>query len=146
MAIGFETLRRWSAEEARLAIYRHFFDNLERGAAHIRSAEVEELLGMLADPFSSASATHNILTNADLKFAPAIGSDPDRSFELVQGTVGALTTDPDREVRRTAWESYADGAPGLCKNTMANASGAGVKQDVFRARARRYDSHRWKPR
>lgn len=139
MAIGFETLRRWSTEETRLAIYRQFFDNLERGAAHIRSSEVEELLGMLADPFSSASATHNILTNADLKFPPATGSDPEQSFELVQGTVGALTTDPDREVRRKAWEHYAD-AHLAYQNTMANCLIAGVKQQVFMSRARRYDS------
>jgi oligoendopeptidase F len=42
-------------------------------------------------------------------------------------------------VRRTAWESYADGHL-AAKNTMANALSAGVKQDVFRARARRYNA------
>jgi oligoendopeptidase F len=42
-------------------------------------------------------------------------------------------------VRRTAWESYAD-AHLAFKNTMANSLAAGIKQDVLRARVRRYDS------
>ena len=45
----------------------------------------------------------------------------------------------DREVRRTAWENYAD-AHLAFKNTMANNLAAGIKQDVLRARVRRYDS------
>jgi oligoendopeptidase F len=58
---------------------------------------------------------------------------------VTHGTLNALLHSPDREVRRTAWESYADGHLAY-KNTMANALAAGVKQDVFRARARRYSS------
>ncbi len=42
-------------------------------------------------------------------------------------------------MRRTAFESYAD-AHLAVKNTMANALSAGVKQDVFRMRARKYTS------
>jgi oligoendopeptidase F len=137
--LGFDLLSRWTEEDPRFAIYRHFFDNLERSAAHLRSSEIEELLGMLADPFDTASATHNILTNAELVFQPAVGSDPERRVELAQGTVSALVTDPDRNVRRTAWENYAD-AHLAFKNTMANCLAAGVKQQVFLSRARRYGS------
>ncbi len=139
VSLGFDLLRRWTKEEPRLAIYGQFFDDLERGAAHLRSSEVEELLGMLADPFGTASATHNILTNAELVFRPALGSDPERSMELAQGTVSALVTDPDRAIRRTAWENYAD-AHLAFKNTMANCLATGVKQQVFHSRARRYGS------
>ena len=60
-------------------------------------------------------------------------------FEVTHGALGALLSDADREVRRTAWESYAD-AHLAYKNTMANALAAGVKQNVFKARVRRYDS------
>ena len=42
-------------------------------------------------------------------------------------------------VRRSAWESYAD-AHLAARNTMASCLAAGVKQDVFTARARRYGS------
>ncbi len=136
LAIGFDTLRRWAAEEPRLTVYRHYFDQLERRQAHVRSAEVEELLGQVADPFFGASATHGILADADLTFRPArTATGAER--EVAQGTIDALLLEPDRELRRAAWESYAD-AHLAHKNTMANCLATGVKQNVFNARARRY--------
>lgn len=139
MQIGFDVLRSWQQSHAQLRIYAHYFDNLERMSAHVRSAEVEELLGQVEDPFRTAANTHGILTNSEIVFAPAKSADGAQYFEVTHGTLSALLHSPDREVRRTAWESYADGHLAY-KNTMANALAAGVKQDVFRARARRYTS------
>lgn len=138
LTIGFDKLRAWTQSEPRLAIYAHYFARLEQRAAHIRSAEVEELLSQLSDPFRTASETHGILTDAELKCAPARSSTGE-TFEVTQGTINALRTHTDREVRRTAFENYAD-AHLAFKNTMANCLAAGVKQDVFRMRARRYAS------
>ncbi len=136
LSIGLETLRRWVNAEPRLAIYAHYLDELESRQAHLRSTEVEELLGQVSDPFRTAAETHGILADADLTFKPARGADG-QSFEVGQGSIGALLNHADREVRRTAWESYTD-AHLAVKNTMANALLAGIKQDVFYARARRY--------
>ncbi|RIK37752.1 MAG: oligoendopeptidase F, partial [Chloroflexi bacterium] len=138
MEIGFDQLYTWIESELSLAIYRHYVERLEHNKAHVRSAEVEELLGQLGDPFQTASNTHGVLTNADLAFAPAETSGGD-AVEVGQGNIGALVTNADRTVRRTAWTNYAD-AHLAYKNTMANCLIAGVKQNVFRARARRYDS------
>ena len=41
LALGFPALRRWLAQEPRLAIYAHYVDALERKQEHVRSAEVE---------------------------------------------------------------------------------------------------------
>jgi oligoendopeptidase F len=138
LAIGFDTLRRWMDEQPGLAPFAHYFDQLERRQAHVRSAEVEQLLGQLRDPFSGARSIHGILTDADLRFAPAhtAAGDP---LDLAQGNISALLTSPDREVRRSAWESYADAHLSM-QNTMAACLATGVKQDVFLARARRYPS------
>jgi oligoendopeptidase F len=138
LAIGFDTLRSWMAEDPRLAPFAHYFDQLERRQAHVRSAEVEQLLGQLRDPFSGASGIHSILTDADLQFAPAHTAAGD-SLDLAQGNISALLTSPDRDVRRSAWESYADAHLSM-QNTMAACLATGVKQDVFMARARRYPS------
>ncbi len=139
MALGWEKLRRWVQENAQLAIYAHYFADLERQSAHIRSAEVEEVLGQVEDPFRTANATHGILANSELVFAPASSEDGQESFEVTHGSLGALLSHSDRTVRCTAWESYAD-AHLAFQNTMANSLAAGVKQDVFHARVRRYDS------
>jgi len=140
LAIDTETLFRWVREEPRLAIYAHYVDELGRRRPHVRSAEVEELLGQIMDPFHTATATHSVLADADLTFTPAHSSDREAEpIQVTQGNIDALLASPDRDARRTAWESYAD-AHLATKNTMANCLSTGVKQNVFRARARRYGS------
>ena len=138
LGIGFDTLRRWAQRDPRLAVYVHYFNRLERRQAHVRSAEVEEVLGLAIDPLSSASGTHGILADADLTFRPATDS-AGTEHQVAQGTVERLLQSPDRALRRSAWESYADAYLAL-KNTMANCLATGVKQNVFLARARRYPS------
>jgi oligoendopeptidase F len=138
LALGGETLRSWAQSDARLASYEHYFDQLARRVAHIRSAEVEELLGMVSEPFAAAAGTHGVLANADLRYTPARGG-AGETLEVTQGTVNALLSHADREIRRTAWESYAD-AHLAVQHTMASCLAAGVKQQVFQARARRYPS------
>jgi oligoendopeptidase F len=138
LSIGFETLRAWASTSPRLAMYGHYFDTLEKLQAHVRSAEIEELLGLVQDPFRTAGSIHGVLADTDLVFAPAHSSTGE-SIAIEQGNIDALLTDPDPEVRRTAFEGYADGHLAL-KNSMARCLAAGVKQDVFRARARRHSS------
>jgi oligoendopeptidase F len=138
LQIGADTLRAWAQQEPRLRHYDHYFARLQRRAAHVRSAEVEELLGAALDPFSTAATVHGTLTNTDLAFAPARDA-AGAEHPVAQGTVNALLASADRELRRSAWQSYAD-AHLAFKNTMAASLAAGVKQNVFRARARRYSS------
>lgn len=137
LALEESVVQNWMAEEPELAIYAHYYDSLSRRRDHVRSAEVEELLGQLSDPFRTAAMTHSILADADLTFDPAGESEETRPVS--QGTIGALLTDADRTIRRTAFENYAD-AFLAHKHSMANNMAAGVKQDVFRAQARRYPS------
>jgi len=139
VAIGFEKLRRWLRDEPRLEIYAHYLDRLERRQAHVRSAEVEALLGAVLDPFRTASATHGVLADADLTFRPAQATGSSESIEVDQGNLSTLLSHADRNVRRSAWENYAD-AHLAHKFSMANCIAAGVKQNVFLARARRYES------
>lgn len=138
IAIGFDTLNQWLASYPPLSAYQHLIDRLQKKQTHVRSAEVEQLLGMLRDPFGTASATHGILADADLQFAPAVDSQG-QHYEVAQSSIRNLIDAPDRELRRTAYESYAK-AHLSHKNTMANLLAAGVKQNVFMARARGYSS------
>lgn len=138
LAIGFDTLRDWIKAEPRLAVYEQYFDQLWQRQAHVRSGDVEELLSEVLDPFMSATGIHGTLADADLRFEPARNADG-ATYEVAQGTLNALLRDADREVRRTAWENYADAHLAL-KNTIANCLASGVKQHVFLARARRYES------
>lgn len=138
MAIGFETLKGWLDEASELAIYEHYVEDLERQKEHVRSVGVEEVLALAMDPLSGASSTYGMLTNADLPFEPAQDKDGAK-MEVGQSSIGDLVTHEDREVRRTAWEHYADGYLAF-QNTLAGLQTTGLKRDVFRARARRYGS------
>jgi oligoendopeptidase F len=138
LAIGRETLERWLREEPRLAQYGHYVDDLFRRQAHVRSADVEEVLGMLIDPFQTIENTSEMLVGADLKFAPAVGSNGEE-HTVAQSTIGGLLSNSDREVRRTAWENYSDGYLSF-KNTLANNLTAAIKTEIVSVRARRYDS------
>jgi oligoendopeptidase F len=71
-------------------------------------------------------------------FQPAVNAQGEE-IPITQGTIHALLTDADREVRRTAYENYAD-AFLACKNAIASCIAAGVQQNVFNGRARRYPS------
>lgn len=134
LALGAETRTLWAQTHAKLSAYAHYFDRLSRREPHIRSGEVEQVLTMAGDAFRSAARVHGILCDADLTFAPATGE-----REIGQSTIGSLLTDTDRAVRESAWKGYAD-AHLAHKNSLAQCLATGVKQNVFTARVRGYDS------
>ena len=99
---------------------------------------MEQTLALAADALRSASRIHGILTDADLTFTPAIDSEGVER-EIGQSTIGKLLLDPDAHTRQSAWESYADSHLAH-KNALAQCLSTGVKQNVFVARVRGYES------
>ena len=138
IAIGLPKLREWVAGSPRLAHLGHYFDRVEKLQKRIRSAEVEEVLTQASDPLATALSVHGVLANTDLKFAPAVASDGTQ-HEVAQGTISALLTSGDREVRRTAFDNYADAHLAM-KHSMGASVAGGVKRDIFYARARGFTS------
>ncbi len=138
LALGRETVDRWLAEDPGLAVYRHYVDDLFRRERHLRSPEVEEVLGGLVDAFSGPFSVYSSLVDTDLRFEPAV-SDSGAVLEVSHGSIDALLAQADRSLRRAAWNSYADGYLRL-RHALASNLVAAVKQAAFTARARRYGS------
>jgi oligoendopeptidase F len=138
ISIGIPNLRDWVGTSPRLSHLGHYFDRIEKLQKHIRSAEVEEILNQVSDPLATALSVHGVLANTDLRFAPAVGTKGDQ-HEVAQGTIGALLTSPDRELRRTAFENYADAHLAM-QHAMAASLAGGAKRDAFYARARGFPS------
>ncbi len=138
LSLGRETLEDWMSQEPKLEVYRHSFDDLFRKQAHVRSAEVEELLGLVSDPLQGPNNSTNMLTNADFKFRPAKDSNG-KAIEVSQGAINNLMHNPDRTARRTAYESYMDKYLEN-KNTLASNLAHSIKANVFYMRARRHES------
>ena len=131
-------LSTWVSEEDALKLYQHYISNLLRTQKHVLSGEVEAVLGMLSEPLNRIASIRSALTNRDMNFAPARGSDGE-TRPLVQSSRDKLLSDSDRQIRKTAWENYADRFLEM-NNTLAAAYLASVKRNVVMARLRGYDS------
>ena len=140
LAIGRNKLDKWMSHPSgeKLALYRHSFDDLFRKQAHVRSAEVEEILGLVSDPLQGPANSTGMLSNADFKFKPAKDS-RGKVLELTQGTITNLMHNPDRKARRSAYENYMDKYIEH-KNTLASNLAHSIKANVFYMRARKHES------
>ncbi|MEW6420263.1 MAG: oligoendopeptidase F [Deinococcota bacterium] len=130
LALDEKSVRGWLTRPE-LKDDRIRLERLWRDRAHVRSAEVEELLGAVQAPFASERSIHPTLVNMDLRFGQAGGE------TITQGNVDRLLASPGREVRRQAWENYAD-AHLAVRHAQAAMYATNVRQNVFLARARRY--------
>ena len=140
LSIGRDTLDEWMNQPSgeKLAMYKHSFEDLFRKQAHVRSAEVEEILGLVSDPLQGPSNSTSMLTDADFKFKPVKDSEG-RVLDLAQGTISNLMHNPDRKARRTAYENYMDKYIEH-KNTLASNLSHSIKANVFYMRARKHES------
>ena len=138
LSMGEAKLREWIKNDPRMKLYEHFINDLFRKQAHVRNAEVEELLGMLRDPFGAVRSTAGMLANADFKFEPAHDNDG-KKLELTQSTKNSILHSSDRKARETAWKNYNDKYLEH-KNTLASNLTASIKQNVFNMKARNFNS------
>jgi oligoendopeptidase F len=136
LALPPETITQFMAEAPALARYRHYFDNLMRLKPHVRSAEVEAVMAQASDALATPASVYTVLANADLKFADARTS-KGRRTPVAQGNIDELLSSPDRALRKSAWECFADGFLGF-KNTFAEIMAGKVKATVLRARVHHY--------
>ena len=138
LAMDEATLLSWIEEHDDLNTYRHSIDDLLRAKKHVLSTEVEAALGLLSDPLGRIEGIRGALTDMDMTFADAVDS-AGHELPLVQSTRDKLLADSDREIRKTAWNNYADSFLKF-NNTLATTYLASVKRNVIMARLRGYDS------
>jgi len=139
LTVGKEKLDQWMGQNEKLAVYRQNFDDLFRQQAHVRSAEVEEILGMVSDPLQGASNSTSMLTNADFRFR-SVKDSRGNLIDVTQGNYDTqLMHSPDRKVRNAAYETYIDKYVEH-KNTLATNLETSVKTNVFNMRVRKHES------
>ena len=140
LAIGRDTLDEWmhGSSGEKLAMYKQSFDDLFRKQAHVRSAEVEEILGLVTDPLQGPANSTSMLTDADFQFKPVKDSNG-KVLDLAQGTISNLMHHPERKVRRAAYQNYMDKYIEH-KNTLASNLAHSIKTNVFYMRARKHES------
>ncbi len=139
LAIGKEKVEGWMSASSKLAVYKQSFDDLFRQQAHVRSAEVEEILGLASDPLGGASNSTSMLTNADFKFK-SVKDEAGKLIDITQGNFDTqLMSHPSRKVRKAAYNIYMDQYVAH-KNTLAANLATSIKANVFSMRARKHES------
>ncbi len=137
LAVGKKKINKWVRENRKLKMYEHSFENLFRKQAHVRSAEVEEILGMLIEPLDGASTSTSMLTNADFKFG-RIQDSKGKVLDIAQGTIAQIMHMPDRKARKLAYQTYMDQYVAH-KNTLATNLSTSINANVFYMRARKHE-------
>jgi oligoendopeptidase F len=138
LAIGKKKINKWVRENKMLKMYEHSFEDLFRKQAHVRSAEVEEILGLVSEPLSGASTSTGVLTNADFKFG-RIQDSKGRVYDITQGNFDSqLMHLTDRKARKLAYNTYMDQYVAH-KNTLAANLSTSINANVFYMRARKHE-------
>jgi len=137
LSIAPEKLEAFMQAEPALTLYRHYLEALQIRRPHVRSSEVETVLAAVSDPLSAHSATAAAATNADMQFRPV--EFRGELLPVSHSSIGDLLVHPEAEVRKAAWESYADGHLAF-KNTLAATLQGSIKSFAFQAKTRGYPS------
>lgn len=138
LSIPEEDIIQFQNENKSLKLYDFHIRDILRQRPHVLPGEMEELL---ADTEEIAKAPGNIFSmfnNADIKF-PEIKDEDGQVIRITHGRFVQLLESSEQRVRKDAFEAvYA--AYAAYKNTLAASFGSNVKQEIFYAKARRYDS------
>jgi len=133
-----EVIEGYFSELPELELYRKLIAETKRLKPHRLSAEMEKLVALTAEMSDTAADTYSIFNNADLTF-PEIEDENGEKVRITHGRFVSLLESADRRVRKDDFEQfYATYEKFL--NTIASLYNGQVKQQIFHAKARKYDS------
>jgi len=138
LAIPEATLTAWVRDTAGLHTYAYELEKLNKQRAHIRSAEVEEVMAQFSDVTRTPYEMFEMLTDSDISF-PSISDEQDNTVQLSHARYGRFIESNDRRVRHDTFKGYTS-AYRPFRNTIATALGGAVRSHVLEARLRKYDS------
>lgn len=133
-----ETLNKFLEEKEELRIYKRYFNEIRRKREHTLSEKEEKLLAAAGDLASAPSSIISMFRNADLEFPDIIGEDG-KPTKLTAGTYITYLESKDRRVRKDAFMTLYHTFEKF-KNTAATSYSAQIKQLMFYANARKYNS------
>ena len=139
LSIPDETLEGFYKAKPELELYRRKLDKIRSQREHVLSDAEEKLLASVSEVANSAQEIASSFRNADLKF-PAIHDKDGNEYKVTQGSYVPLLENPERDVRRQAFESL-HGTFEAFKNTSAAFLNSQMKQLTFYSRARKYGSN-----
>ena len=119
-------------------VYDFYLKELIRSRAHIRSAEVEEVLAQSAMVARGPDSVFTMLDGADIKY-PSIEDEEGVEVQLTKQRYAKFMESPVQRVRRDAHEGFLSVYKDHVNTLGANLS-THINKDVFFAKVRCYDS------
>ncbi len=138
IAAGKEKIDRFYDECPDLKYYKVTLDDILRMEAHTQSSEIEALLASSGEMAETAYNGFNMLSDADLKF-PSVKDENGNEVTITNGRFVPLEMSHDRNVRKETFEKYYSTYHAF-RNTWATLYYGQVKQQMFYARAKKYNS------
>jgi len=139
LAIPETDLAAWLHDEPRLADHRIALERLLRRKPHTLSDREERIIALHAEAEGVPSDAFSVLTNVDLDFGAL--DTPDGPRPLTQSTWSVFMENPDRGLRRRAYETFYRRF-NEHRHTLASLYAGSVKLDVVRARVRGFPTAR----
>jgi oligoendopeptidase F len=121
-----------------LEIYKFMLEDILKGKPHTLSKEAEELMASVSDCLEAPSNIFGMLTNADMNF-PVIKDETGAEVELTEVNYSGFIRSKDRRVREAAFKALFD-TYRKYKNTFSTSLTSSVKNFIFNAKTRKYDS------
>jgi oligoendopeptidase F len=132
------SIQSWLAEE-RFAEFRVYLRKILRYKPHVLSEGEERLLALASDAATTPHEAFSVLTNVDLDFGSV--DTPDGPRPLSQSTFSSFMQNPDRNIRRAAYQKfYAE--YDAHKNTLAQLYSGQCKLDHYQSSVRNFSSSR----
>ncbi|WP_407436035.1 oligoendopeptidase F [Treponema sp.] len=135
-AIDDATLNSW-IETPEFADYKIYIKKLLHLKPYILSEKEERLMALQSEASETAYKTFSILENLELDFGTI--KVKGKQLPLTQTTWSQFLKNPDRKVRKEAYERFYDVFE-KHENTLASLYAGSVNQDIFETRARGYSS------
>lgn len=138
VAIPEDKLGVFYRDNEKLEFYRKEIEEMRRLKAHSLSTEMEKLLAAAGEMSQTPSDTFSLLNNADMTF-PETEDENGEKVRITQGRFVRLLESSNREVRKNAFEKFYSTYEQFL-HTYASLYNGQVKQLIFYAKARKYES------
>ena len=138
LAVDEAVLEGFYKEQPELELYRKEVAEIQRVKEHRLSTEMEKLVAMTAEMSRVSYDTFNIMDNADMLF-PEVEDEDGDTVRITHGRFIALLESANRKVRENTFKKYYSTYKQFL-NTYASLYNGQVKQQIFYAKARKYES------
>lgn len=125
-------------ENEELKPYRIMLEKIMEEKPHVLSESEEKILASVSDCLNAPQNIYAMLKNADISF-PSIKNEEGKEVELTDTNYAVFIRSKDRRVREEAFKALF-GTYEKFKNTIATTYTSSVKNFIFEANMRKYNS------